>query len=284
MSFPARALNGGADTDQHLRKPRVALTPSKPADDTDKKAAREAAQQDILLREVDEAVRQDEAAQFAKRYGRILLGALVVGLLAFGAWLFWQDHREGQLEEGSEAFIVALDELQAGNADAADSELAAIAEDGTPAARAGAQMLRAGIAAEKGETAQAAEMYFALADDGDAPQVYRDLAAIRGVAARYDAMQPQQVIDRLKPLATPGNPWFASAAEMVAMAYMQQGKRDLAGPLFAAIAQDDEAPQTIRSRARQMSGLLGVDAIEDVDETLAEAGGQGPGAAAPAAQ
>jgi hypothetical protein len=284
LSFAAPTLNGGADTDQHQRKPRVALTPSKPAADTDKKAAREAAQQDILLREVDEAVRQDEAAQFAQRYGRAILVLLVVGLLAFGGWLFWKDHREGQLEEGSEAFVTALDELQAGNADTADTEFASLADDSTPAARAGAQMLRAGIAAQKGATEQAAEMYFALADDGDAPQAYRDLAAIRGVAARYDAMQPQAVIDRLKPLATPGNPWFASAAEMVAMAYLEQDKRDLAGPLFAAIAKDEEAPQSIRSRARQMSGLLGVDAIEDVEETLAEAGGQGPGATAPAAQ
>ena len=262
----------------------MALTPSRPADDADKKAARDAAQQGILLREVDEAVRQDEAAQFAQRYGRILVAALVVGLLAFGGWLFWQDHREGQLEEGSEAFVIALDELQAGNADAADQELAAVAEDGADAARAGARMLRAGIAAQKGDSEQAAEMFFALADDGDAPQAYRDLAAIRGVATRYDEMQPQAVIDRLKPLATPGNPWFASAAELVAMAYLKQGKRDLAGPLFAAIAKDEQAPQSVRSRARQMSGLLGIDAIEDVDATLAEVGDQGPGAAAPAAQ
>ena len=125
----------------------MALTPSKPAADTEKKAAREAAQQDILLREVDEAVRQDEAAQFAKRYGRAILGLVVAGLLAFGGWLFWQEHREGQLEEGSEAFVTALDELQAGNADTADTELSSLSDDSTPAARAGAQLRRAGIAA-----------------------------------------------------------------------------------------------------------------------------------------
>lgn len=262
----------------------MALTPSKPTDAADKKAAREAAQQDVLLREVDEAVRKAEAERFAKRYGRGLLAAAVVGLLAFGGWLFWQDHREGQMEERSEAFVTALDELQAGNLDAANNEFATIADDGTPAGQAGARIVRAGIAAQKGDTAQAAEMYLALADDGDAPQAYRDLAAIRGVAASYDGMQPQAVIDRLKPLATPGNPWFASAGEMVAMAYLQQGKRDLAGPLFAAIAKDEEAPQSIRSRTRQMAGLLGIDAIEDVEETIADAGEQGPGAAAPAAQ
>lgn len=262
----------------------MALTPKDPADAAAKKAARDAAQQDMLLREVDEAVRQDETAQFARRYGKLIVGAVVVVLAAFGGWLFWQDHREGQLEEGSEAFVTALDKLEANNIDAADGELAAIAEEGAPAARAGAMMLRAGIAAEKGDNARAAEILNALADDPDAPQAYRDLAAIRAVTVSYDQMQPQAVIDRLKPLATPGNSWFASAAELVAMAYMEQGRRELAGPLFAAIAQDDQAPQSLRSRARQMAGLLGVDAIEDVEDTIAEVTGDAAGSAAPNAQ
>ncbi len=37
-------------------------------------------------------------------------------------------------------------------------------------------------------------------------------------------------------------------------------------------------PQSIRARARQLAGLLGVDAIEDVEETLAEIGGDVPAA------
>lgn len=257
----------------------MALTPTNP-NDAEKKAAREAAQQDMLLREVDEAVRQDEAARFAKRYGMAIAGIVIAGLLAFGGWLLWDDHREGGLEEGSEAFVTALDELQANNLDTADGEFAAIAEDGSPGARAGAQMLRAGIVADQGDGGKASELFFALADDGDAPQVYRDLAAIRGVAVSYDRMKPQEVIDRLKPLATPGNPWFASAAEIVAMAYIQQDKRELAGPLFAAIARDEDSPQTARSRARQMAGMLGVDAIEDVDETLAAVSEEQSGPAA----
>jgi hypothetical protein len=54
------------------------------------------------------------------------------------------------------------------------------------------------------------------------------------------------------------------------MAYMKQGKAELAGPLFAAIAMDEDVPQTLRSRTRQLAGLLGYDAVTDVDQTLAE--------------
>ena len=71
------------------------------------------------------------------------------------------------------------------------------------------------------------------------------------------------MIDRLKPLAVPGNPWFGSAGELVGMAYLKQNNTALAGPLFAAIARDKDAPETLRNRVRQLAGLLGVDAIDD---------------------
>jgi hypothetical protein len=249
-------------------KLRVALTPT--TDPNDKLAIRRAAEQDVLMREVDEAVRQDEAAEFARRHGKTILIVVVLALVAFGGWLVWRDHRESQLEKGSERFVEALDQLEAGRTKQADASLATIARDGTPAAAAGARLLQAGEMIAKGNDAQAATTLFALADDKDAPQAYRDLAAVRGVSAAFDTMKPEEVIARLKPLAKPGNPWFGSAGELVAMAYLKQGKKDLAGPLFAAIAKDEQAPRSMRSRARQMAGMLGYDAVVDVDQVLAE--------------
>lgn len=80
-------------------------------------------------------------------------------------------------------------------------------------------------------------------------------------------MKPQDIIDRLKPLAIPGNPWFGSAGEMVALSYLNMNKSDLAGPLFAQLAKDESVPPTIRSRALQMAGIQGIDAVEsDLDE------------------
>jgi hypothetical protein len=71
------------------------------------------------------------------------------------------------------------------------------------------------------------------------------------------------VIQRLKPLAVSGNPWFGSAGEMVAIAYLKQQKPELAAPVFAAMAKDQQVPRSIRSRATQMAGALGVDAVQD---------------------
>jgi hypothetical protein len=66
------------------------------------------------------------------------------------------------------------------------------------------------------------------------------------------------------------------------MAYLKQGKKELAGPLFAEIAKDESVPRSLRSRARQLSGLLGYDAVEDVDAALAEMGVASDASAPPA--
>jgi hypothetical protein len=95
-------------------------------------------------------------------------------------------------------------------------------------------------------------------------------------------MGPHDVIARLKPMAAPGNPWFGSAGELVALAYLKQGRKDLAGPLFASIAKDKDVPQSLQSRARHMAGVLGYDAVTDVDQVLAESRVPAGSAGAPA--
>ena len=88
------------------------------------------------------------------------------------------------------------------------------------------------------------------------------MALIRQTAAEFDTLDPQKIVDRLKPMAKPGHAWFGSAGEMSAIAYMKMGKENLAGPIFAQIAKQEDVPETLRSRAQQMAGSLGVDAVQ----------------------
>jgi hypothetical protein len=47
---------------------------------------------------------------------------------------------------------------------------------------------------------------------------------------------------------------------MTALAMIKQGKNREAGQLYAAIAKDGGVPESIRARAMQVAGSLGVDA------------------------
>jgi len=236
-------------------------------------------QDEALLREVDDAYREEQVAQLARRYGIPVGIGIVLALLLFGAYLIWHSQREGDYERQSEELVKALDAIEVGNYDTAAPMLQELAAEGNEGTRTAAVLLQAGVALRQGRAADAARLYGQVRADGDSPQEYRDLATIREVAVLFDSMNKAEVVSRLKPIAVPGNAWFGSAGELLAMAYLDQNRRDLAGPLLAQIAKDDNAPQSVRSRARQLAGVLGVDAVEDVDDALAQIS---DGAASPA--
>lgn len=257
----------------------MALTPSKEQSREQKLAERRAAEDEVLMREVDEAVRQGDMEEFGRKWGKPLIGGVILLLAGFGGYLFWESRQEAAMEQQSEALIAAIDNLEAGNLKSADDKLTALIQDGSGGNAAAAIMLRAGIAAEQGKAEDAAKLFDQVAADGGAPPAMRDLAQIRAVVARYDTMKPADVITKLKPLATPGNAYFGSAGELVAHAYLDQGKNAEAGALFAQIANDEKTPELLRSRARQMAGVLGVDVVKDVDALLKEQGVSSDGTA-----
>ena len=87
-------------------------------------------------------------------------------------------------------------------------------------------------------------------------------------------MKPDEVVAKLKPLAVAGKPFFGSAGEMTAIAYLQMNKTREAGALFAALAKDEGVPESIRSRAVQLAGVLGVD-VTPAGATSNAQGGNG---------
>ena len=241
----------------------MALRPDNAASLTQKQAERETAQNDVLLREVDDALRQDEMLGAMKRYGRPVLGLVGAGLLGLAGYLWWENSTKAAAGERSEQLTLAMDQLAGGNLAGATTKLAPLVNGDDAGTRAAALLLQAGIAAEQGKAADAGKLLERVAADAEAPQAFRDLATVRDVALKFDTVPPQQVIDRLKPLAVPGNPWFGNAGELVAMAYVKAGQPKQAGPLLVAIAKDKDLPESLRSRARSMAGLLGSDAVED---------------------
>ena len=111
-----------------------------------------------------------------------------------------------------------------------------------------ATMLRAAIALERDDPEAAAASCMTRSPPMTTSRAeMRDIATIRSVAARYDEMEPQAVIDRVGPLAVPDNSYYGSAGELVAHAYLDQGKRAEAGALLADIAGNDEVPSSLRA-------------------------------------
>lgn len=218
---------------------------------------------EAFLREVDEELRKDQLVGFWKRWGRWLVVALVAALAGFAAYMWWQARQERAREAQGEAFTQVLNDLEASRRVGVEAKLAPLAEGDTPGYRATAKLTLAALKLQENDVGGAAAAFKAVADDASLPQPFRDLATIRWTATEYDMLTPQQVIARLERLAVKGNPWFGSAGEMTAIAHMSMNQPKRAGPIFAAIAADEAVPESIRQRAVQMAGVLGVDAVSE---------------------
>ncbi|NCU12617.1 MAG: tetratricopeptide repeat protein [Sphingomonadaceae bacterium] len=248
-----------------------------------KPGSKEAAQQDVFLREVDDALREEQVLNTFKRYGKPVGAAVAAALLALGGYLYW-DHTDKLAKAGySERLVMALDRIEAGQIAEAERDLEAIAKEAKDGPRAVALMQLAAIAAQKGDTAGAAKRFADIAADKDVPQVYRDLATVREVTIRFDTMKPEEVVTKLKPIAVPGNAYFGSAGELLGMAYLEMGKPQDAGKLFAEIGKDEKVPGTLRARMRQLAGGLGFDAGIEDPELASEGESASQAAAEPAA-
>lgn len=216
---------------------------------------------EAFLREVDEELRRDELQSLWKRFGRWAIGAVVLVLAAWGGWIFWQDRQTKAAGIEGEQMSKALDDLQSGDQPAAEAALKTLSSSKQEGYRASALMTQASLALQKGDAKGAATKFGAVAADTSIAQPWRDAALVRQTAAEFDSLKPEQVVTQLKGLAVKGSPWFGSAGEMVAIAYLKMGKPELAGKLFADIGKDETVPESIRSRAVQMAGSLGVDAV-----------------------
>lgn len=218
---------------------------------------------DAFFREVDDELRRDQMAIAWQRYGRWAILGLVAALLALAGYLWWQHHRLGQREERGAQLQQAYADIAANRTAAAAAPIAELARSGTPGYGVLARFAQADLLLGRHDLRGGAAKFAEIAADGSIAQPFRDLAVIRQTAAEYDALPPRAVIARLSGLARVDSPWFGSAGEMVAIAYLKLNQPARAGVLFGQIARNRQVPTALRQRAQQMAGSLGIDAVSD---------------------
>ena len=215
---------------------------------------------DTFIKEVEENLRRDRMQDFFKTYGKWVALGVVLFLAAVGGWIYWQEQRKREASEQSEQLHSLLTDLAAGRTQTVPQRVAQLETSHSDVVRASAMLTDAAVALEQNNRSAAIAKYRELAGDKDIAEPFRDVATVRLTALEFDTIKPEEVITRLQPMAKAGHPWFGSAGEMTALALMKQNKNAEAGRLFAAIAADQQVPSSIRSRAVQVAGTLGVDA------------------------
>lgn len=209
-----------------------------------------------FIREVDEELARDRVMGFVRTYGRALAVVVGLGLTGLAGFLWWKETRQEKLLAQSAAYDAAIADLRRGDPGAI-AALEAVGKDGGQGYHALATLRVAAEHAGKKQNDKALALYDALAKDEAVAPPFRDLARLLALRLRFDTLPPKTAIEALKPLAQDGAPWFATAGEMLAVAYLRNSQPDLALPLFDALSSNKELPASVRARASAMAGMLG---------------------------
>lgn len=208
-----------------------------------------------IFREIDEELRRDNLLKLWQRYGRYLIGAVVVVLLIAGGVVAWRNHQMTLRQAQSVRFEAALSLLREGKEAEAAKIFATVGDEGGGYGQLAA-FEAADLAAKSGDGKAAIADYDKLAASSAIDPELRDVATLLSVMNGFADADPQAAIDRLKPLTDSGNPWRGTALELTAAARIKSGDKAGALEIYKKLADDLAAPEGVRARAAEMAAVL----------------------------
>ena len=162
---------------------------------------------DSFLREVDEAVRQDQYKKLWDKYGIYALAwpcSSWPASAAYKGWSYWQEH---QAQEAGAKFSQALTMEDGADAAKAHEMLTALAQSGPEGYRVLARFQLAAAEAKAGEIDKAVADYDALAVIASVDPILQGHATLQAAALRLDKADYAEMERRLKGLIDSDSAW-----------------------------------------------------------------------------
>ena len=210
-----------------------------------------------IFQEIDEELRQDRAAKLWDRYGNYVIAVAVLIVLAVGGYKYWTARDLQNRQAESAAYQEAISRAGAGDIEGAISTLGDLARDAGSGYGVLARLHQAALAARQGDLEAAALAYGTVAADASTPQVLRDLARVRSIAARIETADPVDLRPTLDALAVAGNPWRPMAMELKGILEIKAGDVVAARGIFAGLSDSADTPSGMRARAAEVLKALG---------------------------
>jgi len=213
-----------------------------------------------IFSEVDEEVRRERMATLWKRFGPVLIGAVVLFIAGMGGKIYWDKWREGERIAESDRYQQALALLEQGDAPAARGILEDLGADSQYGYRLLSRLQLAASLAREGKRGEAIAAFDAISAETDFEPRYRDYAVLMAASLVIDEGNLAEAEERLKPLQSPESPWYFSGRELQGTILQQEQKYDLAEDVFAEILNAEKAPPDMKARAQEM--LLVIEAAK----------------------
>jgi hypothetical protein len=209
-----------------------------------------------IFREVDEDIRREQFKKLWDRYGIYVIALAVVIVAATAGVRGWQYWQERKAQATGDRFVAALDLAKAGKSQEAEAAFSEIVKDGSGGYPTLSRFRMAVTKAEGGDAKGAVADLDAIAADGSAPSLIRDMARLRAALILADTASLADLQTRVGSLASTGNPWRSSAREILGLAAWRTGDLAAAQKYFDEIVKDQDKPQGVGTRAELMLSLI----------------------------
>ena len=210
---------------------------------------------DSFIEEVTEEVRRDRLFALMKRYGWILVLAVLL-LVGGAAFIEYRKAQERNAAEATgDAMIVALRQNDPLDRAASLANLS----PGSAGAQAVAMMLEAGEKMESGEFDAAIAELQKVEQNADLPLIYRQVAGFKVLALQGENLSAEERRRGYEALIGPGSAIRLLAEEQLALVEIEIGETEAAAKRLQAIASDANATAGLRQRASQLIVALGVE-------------------------
>ena len=244
------------------------------------------ANEDSVLREVNEALEEERQWAFFQKNGPALIAGAVLLVAGVAGWQFWTHMQTEAAKKQAIEFRNAV-ELLAENPEAGRSALETVAaENGGYGAL--AALRRANSYASGGERLKAIEIYREVAA-GDAPRRLREFAQLRAALLSLNDGR-DAVMSDLGDLPDAEGPYRYHTKEILGLASLNAKDYESAVSTFETLSLDETAPAGVRDRATEFAQLAkearagvrisGDIAVEDLLESLGPVGETGDAAEA----
>lgn len=211
---------------------------------------------DLLIREVDDDLRQENLEKLWKKYGALFIGVAVAAVLAVAGGQAWRTWKHDQALQSSLRFGDAMQMLDKNDKVKANQSLEKLALDGTVGYRLLANMKLAQMKANAGDLAAAIGVYDQVAVDSGVDPSYRTMARLKAAYLRLQSGDVARLEAEMTPLAAETSPWRHSAREVLALLELKAGHQEQAKEWLRKVADDIAAPAGIRGRTTELLAAL----------------------------
>lgn len=204
-----------------------------------------------LVDEVEEALRHDRAAQFFKRNGKYIAGAVLVLILGIGGNSIYKNMERSRNEAATTQYFQTLK-----NADDKTALLAELSKLSGANIGLLAKFQYVADQVEKGHVNEAKAVLNSVISDSKLTPAEQDFSRVRLGLIELDTKNYDAALSAVAPVKSNDNPLRFVAYEIEALAQWAKGDAEAARKGFALIVSEPAAPMDFKQRASALMGMI----------------------------